>query len=399
MSVVNKLRSHNDLQHVALDTERPVCPQKKVSRYKHLYRNMGKVAASILLFLLGVWTGLSNLFSTDADAMKSVPMVFEQAIKGAKNVGSFVIDFSIRTNPNEHFDYFDPKADFVRMKISVLNQNDSTFWRLEKKGGRTVVFDGKEQYLWTSNGLMVRGKPESGISEKIAGLLHPETLLEQQREAIEEQKNARVEKTETDLTVQVTTYTTFYDGDLGYLLKQGKSKAYDCVIENIFTKQDGLLREVRMWIEQDGRRTLLLKSEKIDYNVFLDKEQLIRLPQTGNLGWITSQDPKVVDGTRLRILQKETAIEAARRIMNALVTNTPETAKEALYYYKQLLPRITRQLHGCKVSEFSVPKQKEDYAGVFVFYTLTYPDGVSKKLHIALRRDNNQQIWILDGGF
>lgn len=398
MTVVDKLRPHGDLQRIALNEAPHASLPKKPSGYRLLYRKVGQIAASILLFGLGVWTGLSNFFAADADAMKSVPMVFEQAIKGAKNVGSFVIDLSIRTDPNENLAHIDPNADFIRMKISVLHQNDSMFWRLEKSGGRTIVFDGKEQFLWNNDGLMLRGTPAWGMLEEFASLLHPETLLERQKEAVSTSEYARAETTETDQCIQVTTYTKFYGGGVGSLLKKGKSEVSDCVIENVFTKQDGLLREIRIWIEHGGRRTLVLKSEKIVYNVLLDREQLIRLPETADGQWLEVEDPKVRAGARLQMLQQETATEAARRIMTALVTGAPESAKEALYYYGQLLPAATQRMQGCKVSGFSTPKDKEDYAGVFVFYTLTHPDGTSETRHIALRRDNDQRIWIVDGG-
>ena len=33
-----------------------------------------------------------------------------------------------------------------------------------------------------------------------------------------------------------------------------------------------------------------------------------------------------------------------------------------------------------------------------VFYTLTFPEGTQEKRHVALRNDNKQHVWIVDGG-
>ena len=102
------------------------------------------------------------------------------------------------------------------------------------------------------------------------------------------------------------------------------------------------------------------------------------------------------EGVRLQTLQNETATEAARRILTALTSGNPEQAKEALRTYD--LTELVKRFNGCKVSEFSIPKKKDNYAGVYVFYQLTQPDGTSQTHYVALRQDNDQRIWILDGG-
>jgi hypothetical protein len=54
-------------------------------------------------------------------------------------------------------------------------------------------------------------------------------------------------------------------------------------------------------------------------------------------------------------------------------------------------------LKNCKASDFQVRKESS-YVGVYVFYTLTSPNGKQEKRRVALRNDNQQHIWILDGG-
>ncbi|MBR2154035.1 MAG: hypothetical protein IJ901_05420 [Bacteroidaceae bacterium] len=46
---------------------------------------------------------------------------------------------------------------------------------------------------------------------------------------------------------------------------------------------------------------------------------------------------------------------------------------------------------------FNVRKDSS-YAGVYVFYTLTTPDGKDVQSHITLRNDNKESIWMVDGG-
>lgn len=369
-------------------------PQHKIKR---VWAKLTQIAAALIIFVAGVVTGWSNLFTTDAKAVTSPSIIFEQAIKNVQNAGSFIITMKARTQPNENMAHFDPDLDFVRINLQVLNQNDSTFWRLEKEGGRTIMFNGREQYMWTSNGLKTRGSANVGFLEGFASLLQPENLLKQQKAAIIDNSHANVRTTETDSITTITIQTEL-DGDgLHSLLGNSKTKKMQCIAENVFTKKDGLLRQIRIWVKRDGNKILILSSSDIKYNILLNKEELVRLPYS-NSEWLDIEGPQLKTDARLETLQKETATEAAQRIMTALTTDNVEPAKEALYYYSQLLPKIVGRLKGCKVSEFSAPKKKDDYAGIYVFYKLTNENGTSETRHLALRCDNDQKIWMLDGG-
>ena len=114
--------------------------------------------------------------------------------------------------------------------------------------------------------------------------------------------------------------------------------------------------------------------------------------------WLSANTPSVKDPAHLRKLTNETAQEAAQRILKALTDGKPQMAGEALYYYTAQLPTLTENMKGCKVSAVSQAKEKKDYKGVIVFYKLMTPDGKTENRHIALRRDNPQGIWMVDGG-
>ena len=114
--------------------------------------------------------------------------------------------------------------------------------------------------------------------------------------------------------------------------------------------------------------------------------------------WLSAHTPAIKAPVRLRKLTNETAREAAQRILKALTDGKPQMAGEALYYYTAQLPTLTENMKGCKVSAVSQAKEKKDYIGVIVFYKLTTPDGKTENRHIALRRDNPQGIWMVDGG-
>ena len=72
-------------------------------------------------------------------------------------------------------------------------------------------------------------------------------------------------------------------------------------------------------------------------------------------------------------------------------------ACEALVYYKSVIPALSENMKGCKVSNFK-ERRDGDYVGTYVFYTLTHPDGKQEQKHIAIRNDNEKHIWVADGG-
>lgn len=372
--------------------------EKRRNKIRQIRAKAMQIAASIIIFVAGVAMGLSNLFSTDAKAITPPSTILIQAIQNLHNVGSFAINVCARTLPNENLAYFDPDADFVELSLKVLHQNDSTFWRFEKKDGRTIVFDGKEQYMWNNSGMKLRGPAETGFLEGFASLLNPEKLLQQQMAAITGNPDANIKMRETDSTTVITSYTEIYDKNITPLRNDSKVKKYKCTTENVFTKKDGLLRQMQISIEREGKKIVILKSSDIKYNTSLSKKALLQLPDAPSSQWLPVQEPHLPASSHLSTLQNETATEAACRIMTALTTGNPQQAEEALYHYSQELPQLMNKLKDCKVSDFSTPKQIDNYAGVYIFYKLAYPDGTSKTSHLTLRRDNDQKIWILDGG-
>ena len=357
----------------------------------HLWRPIAAAA----VFLLGFFIGWSHLFSTSAVAEIPRGQLFEQWIKSVQNVGSFQMAVYARTTPNDNFAYFDPKADFVRIDIGLLRQNDSVYYRVEKQNGRAIVFDGQTQYMWIPGALYVKGPRAANFLEHFVSLLYPERLLAMQKSAIDFSKKNEVVRTESDSTITLTFKGTEKNRDLQQLLENGKMGDCEVEVENVFTKNDGLLRFVKLWVVDKGQKTLLLHIDNIQYNVMMSRANLIQIPDTQ---WtdVTETASQTADD-RLSILQNETAIQAAQRILQAIISADNSKASEALVYYESVFPVLSEKMKGCKVSDFK-ERREDDYLGTYVFYTLTHPDGKQEQKHIAVRNDNEKHIWIVDGG-
>lgn len=363
-------------------------------RKTKITHRLWRYAAAVAIFLFGFVIGWNHLFSTPAVADDAKLTFLQQSIQSVQNVGSFQMEVYARTTQQENFATFDPAMPFVKIDIKLLRQNDFLFYRVEKANGRTVVSDGRNQYMWIPNVLYLKGSQESDFLEHFANLIFPERLLTIQKSAIKLSNENKMTQVESDSTIVLTVDGVEKNSDLRQLLETGKMDDCRLIVENTFTKNDGLLRFVKLWVIKDGKKILLLHIDNIRYNVMLNKGEITRLPTAE---WTDITEQRATSSNRLKQLQNETPQQAAKRILNAVIADKDSQAAEALIYYKSILPQLIHKLKGCKVSAFETRKDSS-YVGVYVFYTLTTPEGNREKRHIAIRNDNEQHIWIVDGG-
>lgn len=363
-------------------------------RKTKITHRLWRYAAAVAIFLYGFVIGWNHLFSTPAVADDAKLTFLQQSIQSVQNVGSFQMEVYARTTQQENFATFDPAMPFVKIDIKLLRQNDFLFYRVEKANGRTVVSDGRNQYMWIPNVLYLKGSQESDFLEHFANLIFPERLLTIQKSAIKLSNENKMTQVEGDSTIVLTVDGVEKNSDLRQLFETGKMDDCRLIVENTFTKNDGLLRFVKLWVIKDGKKILLLHIDNIRYNVMLNKGEITRLPTAE---WTDITEQRATSSNRLKQLQNETPQQAAKRILNAIIADKDSQAAEALIYYKSILPQLIHKLKGCKVSAFETRKDSS-YVGVYVFYTLTTPEGNREKRHIAIRNDNEQHIWIVDGG-
>lgn len=363
-------------------------------RKTKITHRLWRYAAAVAIFLFGFGIGWNHLFSTPAVADDAKLTFLQQSIQSVQNVGSFLMEVYARTTQQENFATFDPAMPFVKIDIKLLRQNDFLFYRVEKANGRTVVSDGRNQYMWIPNVLYLKGSQESDFLEHFANLIFPERLLTIQKSAIKLSNENKMTQVESDSTIVLTVDGVEKNSDLRQLFETGKMDDCRLIVENTFTKNDGLLRFVKLWVIKDGKKILLLHIDNIRYNVMLNKGEITRLPTAE---WTDITEQRATSSNRLKQLQNEPPQQAAKRILNAIIADKDSQAAEALIYYKSILPQLIHKLKGCKVSAFETRKDSS-YVGVYVFYTLTTPEGNREKRHIAIRNDNEQHIWIVDGG-
>lgn len=375
------------------------------------------VAAGIA-FLLGVFVGISNLFTTPATAASPNAMaLFNNAITYVQNVGSFKVEVYARTRPQENFYSLFINEGFVKAELQLLRQGDSVFYRVERAGdvARVLMCDGRSQYMWVGDNKPVRGALDYNFLGIYHNMLYPDQLLQMQKSAIEVTRENHILRSETDSTIIIMVEGFEWDSDLQILYDKGHKDTNKVTIENVFSKSDGLLRSVRYWVHKDGNKILALYTGAIQYNPMLSRNTITAMPHASRelafavvpgspLGKdkmyaLQSNGANIqeVRSGRLQQLQGESSVDAAKRIMSSLSSGHTDDIKEAFSGIEDELPDLTESFSGCKYHGFS-KRTSEDYAGEYVYFHVQYPDGEKKLCHISLRNDNEQHIWIFDGG-
>ncbi|MBR1917183.1 MAG: zf-HC2 domain-containing protein [Bacteroidaceae bacterium] len=357
------------------------------------------VAASVI-FLLGVFVGMSNLFTASATAAPQSPVIlFEKAISYVQQVGSFQMEVYARTRPQENFYALYPNEDFVKANLQLIREGNSVFYRVERAGerGRILMCNGSEQYMWIDTDTPVKAPLDYNLLGIYANILYPDRLLQRQKSAIEMNKVEAVSRSETDSTVLITVDGTEWDQNIQQLYETGNKGRHRVVIENEFSKNDGLLRSVKYWAYIDGKKILALYTGPIQYNTMLSKQAITAMPTMKKDKIKDINEAPEVKPNRLQQLQDETSEDAAKRIMAALSSGKIENIVEAFSDMEEYLPDYVKMFRGCKFSGFT-KRTSEDYAGEYVYFHVQYPDGEKKLSHISLRNDNEQHIWVFDGG-
>lgn len=371
-------------------------PKEVVRRQKKIW---WAVAASVI-FLIGVFVGFNNFFTTSATAASQSPIaLFDKAITYVQNVGSFQMEVFARTRPQENFYSLSANEDFVRADLQLIRENDSVFYRVERVGerGRVVMCNGAEQYMWTDIDAAVKAPLDYNLLGIYGNLLYSDRLLSIQKSAIEMYKVDKVSQTETDSTILVVVDGTEWNQDMQQLYEKGHKGKLRVTIENTFSKTDGLLRSVKYWAYIDGKKILALYTGPIRYNPMLSKKAIVAMPPMKKDKIKDIKEAPEVKPIRLQQLQDETSEDAAKRIMAALSSGKTDNIREAFSDTEEYLPDYVKMFRGCKFSDFT-KRTSEDYAGEYVYFQIEYPDGTKKLCHLALRNDNEAHIWVFDGG-
>ena len=358
----------------------PAAHAKRRSARSRFVRTVGSAAAAVMIFIAGAAVGYSEFMSTRA---KADPIcVLDNGIYSVGNVGNMEIDMAVRTYHNENFESFFPESGFISHKLKVVHLGDSLYWRLDREGGRHVVFDSHRMYMWPISGHygVIAGKDGNIVDGVFKDLIHPEQILGREKTRVSSDNGDRclMEKIGNEIKLDVSASP-----------EQGGEPAFRR--EYVFDIASGLLKSFRMWQNDGENEVLVMYTASIRYNIPINLDSLKSVP-FASYDWRHGGQWNAPHAGRAG----ESAEDAARRMINALITG------EKSGIDRMISSETFSTLHDIyasyTISFVGTPERDESYYGVKVPFKLKDGNGNVKELYIMLRNDNEKGIWIFDGG-
>lgn len=354
---------------------------------RRIIRLLSGAMAAAVLVIAALTLGLN----TPARAARNN---FAQAVVAMEGVRSIRIELRIRTDEDEHFDYTNPLDEPVPHTLETI-YTPQLLWRIEKPG-RKALYDGRHTYLWfdaLAEGEILPYSP--GVAGMLYLLIDPGQLLSFEEQLTRSHDGSRYTLHREGDTLRLTVHSPA-QGDFsqsGYMRNASVAES-DTRREYRFDAASGrLLGASITFLAADGRERTLLEIDRIEYDAPLDAAELTALPEG-----ITWRDQTQTEATASRLAGIDAA-EAARLILDAFATWNSAILDEALSEYGARARVLLRSRYaGATVVECSAPVRSGTYPGLFVPCRLRMADGTTEKLHLALRNDNAQRRWVVDGG-
>ncbi len=355
-------------------------------RRNRIYRLLGSAAAAAAIFAGALLLSVR----TPAYAARKY---FGSAVAAMNNLKTLRIDLLIRTAPHENFSYTDPTLPPIPHTITA-EYGDPRRWRIEKSG-RIVLCDGESVRMWLPQfGEGWRRKAEAyRLEAEFDLLLNLQRLLLTEQALASRTRGARYEIAEdadaVRLTVTMPAQGDFSQSD--YSLNSSIAES-NTLREYRFDKQSGRLLDLRITaILPDGSRSVLLESTGIVYDEPVDRAAWTA-PE--GIEWIDLAEP--LSGAQLVDMSAE---EAATRILQAMGPWDETLLGQALHYYGSgVREQLEARYGGLAIISAGKAVRSGEYPGVFVPCKVLLADGRTEKLMLALRNDNPEKCWLVDGG-
>ena len=328
---------------------------------------------------------------------------FSLALVVMQQAKTMIMTGKLRTEAEEPIDYINPQADFVPATIKVIYDEPMLF-SIEKEGGRAVLYKGADGtgdyvYQWSNfNNTLSGWKSQHAgfVNKEMGAILNPRILLETEYRIAESNKGTDYEIIEVGEMVIVRVATTA-QGDYSqsdYRLNTSLAEA-NTLREYTFDKNTGLLHKLRIVIMIEDKPVTIMESESIDYNEPLTVADLY---DKALFESITFNDMSIHAEASSPLIGIE-ADEAAEIILKAMQTWDMNILNTAMTLYKgDTMKVLESRYKGVEVKSIGKAQSSGLYPGKFVKCKVVMPDGSKETLMLALRNDNKQGVWVVDGG-
>jgi len=378
------LLKQNILEQISNETIMFTINHKRAKLFSIIKKTLSVAAIVAAIMLVIPFLHKSD---SSGNTAKAAVSFFESAIKANDLVRNMEFKFSVRTDSNENFAFIGKECGMV--EHTLLKSFEKPEKWLVQKSGRTVLFDGVNQYLWIPKEQQaIKGPAGSGFIEWFGILLDPSSILLKETNEVKE-KGSKTTMSESKGKLYVNITSKAEGNFLNDYMKNKSIRESDNRREYIFDNTTKLLKGLKIYLMENKKETLILDIDNIDYDVSIDPSSfVITLPD--GVEW-KELSTDVKNETFSNISSKR----AATLIFEDLSKKDFDTNKEVWEQQSKILESTYGGLQVIKIGE---PFKSGLYPGEFVPYTIKLSNGAIKKWKLALRNDNKNKVWIVDGG-
>ena len=348
-----------------------------------------KVAAVLVLLTTSLFTILFTSNSHSVASASTANQIFLKSILTLSQSSSMRIEMKIRTLKGDNFELIGADYGFVKHKIKVQFANPKK-WIIEKSG-RTVLCDGQNTYLDIQNqNHVLKADNTAGFVGWLNILFTPEKILEIEKErSLKDQSNYIVKENKDQLIL--TVYSKAQGDFTNDYLKNSSVTESDTKRVFCFDKSTYQLLSFKLYVIQDKKEVLIMKTTKIKYDEVFDEEDFdAQIFGDKKIRNIEDLNPEADE-----ILKTKTPEEIARYFFEACANKEWEKAEKVCPWITDGMKEYLAELEIVKVG---TSFKSGLYRGTFIPYTIKLKSGDIKDHNLAIRNDNSEKMWVLDGG-
>jgi len=313
-----------------------------------------------------------------------------QSVEAMQALQTVHIAARMRTLPNDNFETIGLNYDFVPVEM-WKDFGTPPKWRIEKPG-RVVVMDGASTLLVIRGNQALRGGVRTGFVNWLLPLLDPDQVLQSELKAARRGLSQATLTTPTDRGSHETLLraTRRAEGDFSNDWLKNKSVVesdHTCVYR--FDAATSRLTGLQILVHSGGQDVPVFEITSIRYNEPLPAD-LFKLALPADVSWLGTEEDLPVTGA-IPATPREAAMAflegAANRDWQRVATVTKAD------------DRLKQYIGGIQVVSVGEAFQSGRYPGWFVPYEIRFPGGETKKHNLAVRNDNPQKRFVLDGGY
>ncbi|MDR2125319.1 MAG: hypothetical protein LBP63_00635 [Prevotellaceae bacterium] len=345
---------------------------------KNVLKRLSTVAAILAALLM-----LPFVFTANNEAKAAMALIGE-SIDNSDDLKTMAVKFLMLTTPNENFEDIRADGSMVEHTFTILFGNPNK-WRMEKSG-RTAIYDGINSYLWWNNShVMANGA--CGFFGDWETFLDPQNILRREQQLAQNDGSEitmKETRTQIILTIQSKAkgdFTNSYSKN-STIAESDNRRIYT------FDKETKLIQAMQIQILYNNKYHTVLETTSILYNVSIDNNKLLERPE--NAEWTNLSNP-----LNNAALTGITSKEAAKLIFTALANKNIESIKEAFTGWSK---ESIEPYYGLELLDLGDSFNSGLYAGDYVPYKIKLANRKTEKGNIALRNDNKNKVWIVDGG-